>query len=86
MDPTNVSYLNKLLDRITALGVSTNYYLIGLKADQREIIYPPVTHLVTIIEEQGEDTTPPTLKTNYVRISELRKPDALFEKLSVLRT
>ena len=76
MDPTDVSSLNELLDRIAALGVSTDYDLIGLKPDEREIISPPVTHLVTVVEEQVEGTAPPMLKTNYVRISELYEPDA----------
>ena len=30
MDPTELSYLNELLDRIAALGVATNYDRIGL--------------------------------------------------------
>ena len=75
MDPADISSLNELLDRIAALGVSTNYDLIGLKPDQREIRSPPVTHLVTVVEEQVEDTYPPMLKTNYVRISEPCEPD-----------
>ena len=37
MDPTDISSLNKLLDRIAALEVITDYDLIGLKPDQREI-------------------------------------------------
>ena len=76
MDPTDISSLNELLDRITTLGVTTDYDLIGLKPDQREIMSPPVTHLVTVVEGQVEDTAPPMLKTNYVWISELREPDA----------
>ena len=70
MDLADASSLNKLLDRIAALGVATDYDLIGLKPDQREIRCPPVTHLVNVMEEQVEDTAPPMLKTNYVRISE----------------
>ena len=31
MDPTELSSLNELLDRITALGVATDYDRIGLK-------------------------------------------------------
>lgn len=50
MDPADVSSLNKLLDRIAALGVSTNYGRIGLKPNQREINHPPITHLVAVIE------------------------------------
>ena len=33
MDPTELSYLNELLDRIAALGVATDYDRIGLKPD-----------------------------------------------------
>ena len=36
MDPVDVSSLNELLDCIAALGVATDYDLIGLKPDQRE--------------------------------------------------
>ena len=43
MDPTELSSLNKLLDRIAALGVATDYNRIGLKPDQREIESPPIT-------------------------------------------
>ena len=59
MDPADVSSLNELLDRITALGVATDYDRIRLKPDQREIRSPPVTHLVAVVEEQVEDTSPP---------------------------
>ena len=44
MDPTELSSLNELLDRIAALGVAIDYDRIGLKPDQREIKSPPVTH------------------------------------------
>ena len=44
MDPTELSSLNELLDRIAALGVATDYGQIGLKPDQREIKSPPITH------------------------------------------
>ena len=37
MDPMELSSLNELLDRIAALGVTTDYDRIGLKPDQREI-------------------------------------------------
>ena len=43
MDPMELSSLNELLDRIAALGVTTDYDRIGLKPDQREINSPPVT-------------------------------------------
>ena len=51
MDPMELSSLNKLLDRIAALGVATNYDRIGLKPDQREINSPPVTHQIAVVEE-----------------------------------
>ena len=35
MDPMELSSLNELLDRIAALGVTTDYDRIGLKPDQR---------------------------------------------------
>ena len=44
MDPMEFSSLNELLDRIAALGVTTDYDQIGLKPDQREIESPPITH------------------------------------------
>ena len=44
MDPMELSSLNKLWDRIAALGVATDYDRIRLKPDQREINSPPVTH------------------------------------------
>ena len=75
MDPTDIFSLNELLDRIAALEVAIDYNLIGLKPDQREIRSPPITHLVTVVEEQVEDTAPPMLKTNYLRISEPYVPD-----------
>ena len=40
MDPADISSLNELLDRIAALGLSTDYDRIGLKPDQREINLP----------------------------------------------
>ena len=40
MDPMELSSLNELLDRITALGVATDYDQIGLKTDLREINSP----------------------------------------------
>ena len=81
MDPTDVSSLNELLDRIAALGVATDYDRIGLKPDQREIRSPPITHLVAVVEEQAENTSPPKLRTSYVRISEPCVPDThLWEK------
>ena len=69
------SSLNKLLDRIAALGVATEYDRIGLKPDQREINSPPVTHHIAVVEEQCSDLSS-ILRTNYVWIPELSEPDA----------
>ena len=53
MDPTELSSLNRLLDRITALGVASDYGRIGLKPDQREIESPPITHQIVVVEERS---------------------------------
>ena len=74
MDPIALSFLNELLDRIAALGVATDYDRIGLKPDQREIHYSPVTHQIAVVEEQCSDSSS-ILRTNYVRIPELSEPD-----------
>ena len=66
MDPADVSAVNKLLDRITALEVTTDYDQIGLKPDQREIKSPPITHQVAVVEEQADNNSSPTLRTKYV--------------------
>ena len=80
-----LSSLNELLDRITALGVATDYDQIGLKPDQREINSPPITHQIAVVEEQ--DNSSSILRTNYVRISDLEKPDTYRKKTHlVLRT
>ena len=65
MDPMELSSLNELLDRIAALGVTTDYDRIGLKPNQREINSPPVTHQIAVVEEQCSDS-PSILRTNYV--------------------
>ena len=65
MDPMELSSLNELLDRIAALGVTTDYDRIRLKPDQREINSPPVTHQIAVVEEQCGDS-PSILRTNYV--------------------
>ena len=70
MDPMELSSLNELLDRIAALGVTTDYDRIGLKPDQREINSPPVTQQIEVVEEQCGNS-PSILRTNYVRIPEL---------------
>ena len=68
------SSLNKLLDRITALGVTTDYDRIGLKPDQREIESPPITHQIAVVEDQYDNSSS-ILRMNYVWISELAEPD-----------
>ena len=69
-----VSSINELLDRIAALGISTNYNQIGLKTDLREINSPRVTHHVAVVDEQCGDF-PPVLKTRHVRVPEPSTPD-----------
>ena len=74
MDPIELSSLNELLDRIAALGVATDYDRIGLKPDQRDIRSPPATHEIAVVEEPHMGC-PSTLRTNYVRITELSEPN-----------
>ena len=74
LDPMELSLLNELLDRIAALGVTTDYDRIGLKPDQREINSPPATHQIVVVEEQNSDSSS-ILRTNYVRIPELSELD-----------
>ena len=74
MDPMELSSLNELLDRIAALGVTTDYDRIGFKPDQRDIKSPPVSHEIAVVEEPHMDY-PSTLRTNYVWISKLSEPD-----------
>ena len=82
LDPIELSSLNKLLDRIAALGVATDYDQIGLKPDQREINSPPVTHQIAVVEEQCGDSSS-ILRTNYVRIRKLPEPDTrLWEDIA----
>ena len=52
MDPMELSSMNKLLDRIAALGVAMDYDRLRLKPDHREINSPPVTHQIAVVEEQ----------------------------------
>ena len=47
-----LSSLNELLDRITALGVAIDYDRIVPKPDLREINSPQVTHHIAVVEEQ----------------------------------
>ena len=74
MDPTELSSLNKLLDCIPALGVTTDYDQIGLKPDQRKIESPSITHQIAVVEEQ-HNNSPSVLRMNYVRISNIKDPD-----------
>ena len=74
MDPIELSSLNELLDCIAALGVATDYDRIGLKPDQRDIRSLPATHEIAVVEEPHAGC-PSTLRTNYVRITELSEPN-----------
>src|SRR3954464_14549978 len=74
LDPMEISSVNELLDRITALGVATNYDQVGLKPDLREINSPQVTHHVAVVETQCGDPSS-ILRTSYVRIPEPSMPD-----------
>ena len=78
MDLIELSSLNELLDRITALGVTTDYDRIGLKPDQRDIRSPPATHEIVIVEEPHTDR-PSTLRMNHVRITGLFEPKTYSE-------
>ena len=73
MDPTYLSSLNELLDRIRAMGIfdgrSSVYDQIGLKPNNREIYTPPVTHLIATIEDLVEGSHSPELKTDYAWVS-----------------
>ena len=82
LDPMELSSLNELLDRISALGVTTDYDRIGLKPDQREINSPPVTHQIAVVKEQCSDSSS-ILRKNYVQIPELSEPDTdLWEDMA----
>ena len=65
MDLVEFSSLNELLDRIAALGITTDYDRIGLKPDQREIKSPPITHQIAVDEER-DDNSSSMLRTNYL--------------------
>ena len=69
-----LSSLNELLDRITALGVATDYNQIGPKPDLREINSPQVTHHVAVVEEQCGNPSS-ILRTSYVWIPDPSKLD-----------
>lgn len=66
--------LNSALDRISTVGVTNAqpsvYDQIGLRPDDRKIATPPITYLVTIIEEVAEGAWSPKLKTNYILIGD----------------
>ena len=62
------------MDRIAALGVTTDYDQVGLKPDLREINSPQVTHHVAVVEAQCGDFSP-ILRTSYVRIPDPSKTD-----------
>jgi hypothetical protein len=55
MIPEELSHLNEMLDRIRSLSISGGktsiYDQIRLKADDREIYFPPTTNLVTTIDD-----------------------------------
>ena len=74
MDPTELSSLNELLDRIAALGVATDYDRIGLKPDQWDVRSPPATHEIAVVEESHVGR-PSTLRMNYVRITGFSEPN-----------
>ena len=74
MYPIELTSLNELLDRIAALGVATDYDRIGLKPDQRDIRSPPATHEIAVVDEPHTGR-PSILRMNYVRITELSKPN-----------
>ena len=74
LDPMELSSLNELLDRIAALGVTTDYDQIGPKPDLREINSPQVTHHVAVVEGQCGDPSS-ILRTSYVWILDPSKPD-----------
>ena len=73
-----LSSVNELLDRITTLGVATDYDQIGLKTYLREINSPQATHHVVVVEEQCGDSSS-MLKTSYVRIPDPSMPDSRGE-------
>src|SRR3954451_24843660 len=69
-----LSSVNKLLDRIAALGVTTDHDQVGLKPDLREINSPQVTHHVAVVEAQCGDPSS-ILRTSYVWIPDPSKLD-----------
>ena len=79
MDPAEFSSLNELLDRIAALGITTDYDRIGLKPDQREIKSPPVTHQIAVVEEQDSDSSL-IQKTDYVWVADPSELDTHQKK------
>ena len=51
----------------------------GLNPTKREINSPPVTHQIAVVEERCRVSSS-ILRTNYVRIPELSKPDTLLRE------
>src|SRR3954470_16483405 len=74
LDPMELSSINEVLDRLAAQGVATDYDLVGLKPDLREINSPQVTHHVAVVEAQCGDPSS-ILRTSYVLIPDPSKPD-----------
>ena len=74
LDPMEISSVNELLDRIAALGVTTDYDQIGPKPNLREINSPQATHHVAVVEGRCGDPSS-ILRTRYVRIPDPSKPD-----------
>ena len=65
LDSMELSSVNELLDRIAALGVTTDYDQVGLKPDLREINSPQATHHIAVVEAQCGDPSS-ILRTSYV--------------------
>ena len=74
LDPIELSSVIELLDRIAALGVTTDYDQIGPKPDLREINSLQVTHHVAVVEEQCGNRSS-ILSTRYLRIPDPPNPD-----------
>ena len=56
MDLVDFSSLNKPLDRIAALGITSDYDQIGPKTDQGETETPSVTHQIVAVLEQDSES------------------------------
>jgi hypothetical protein len=55
MNPEELPHLNEMLDRIQSMSISDGktlvYDQVKLKVDDREIYIPPITHLVTMVDD-----------------------------------